>query len=109
MTTLVAPETLPIPASHRDLLTRPICGVLTPMAADGQPQSSLVWVDFDDECARANTTLERQTGRKLPATPKVSLPGVDRAVAEQLAEAAHGICPYSKAVHGNIEISTNVI
>src|SRR4030095_9152434 len=39
----------------------------------------------------------------------VSLPGVDRAVAEELAEAAHGICPYSKAVHGNIEISTHVI
>ena len=45
----------------------------------------------------------------LRARLNVSLPGVDRAVAEQLAEAAHGICPYSKAVHGNIEISTNVI
>ena len=33
----------------------------------------------------------------------------DRSVAEELAEAAHGICPYSKAVHGNIEVSTNVI
>ena len=27
MTTDVAPDTLPIPASHLDLLTRPICGV----------------------------------------------------------------------------------
>ena len=45
----------------------------------------------------------------LRARLSVSLPGVDRAVAEELAEAAHGICPYSKAVHGNIEISTNVI
>jgi len=77
MTTLVAPETLPIPASHLDLLTRPICGVLTTMAADGQPQSSLVWVDFDGECARANTTLERQKGRNLLANPKVSLLVVD--------------------------------
>ena len=45
----------------------------------------------------------------LRARLSVSLPGVNRAVAEELAEAAHGICPYSKAVHGNIEISTNVI
>ena len=45
----------------------------------------------------------------LRATLTVRVPGVDRAVAESLAEAAHGICPYSKAVHGNIEISTSVI
>jgi PPOX class probable F420-dependent enzyme len=76
-TTQVAPETLPIPASHLDLVTRPICGVLTTMAVDGQPQSSLVWVDFDGECARANTTLERQKGRNLLANPKVSLLLVD--------------------------------
>jgi PPOX class probable F420-dependent enzyme len=77
MTTLVAPGTLPIPASHRDLLTRPVCGVLTTMGGDGQPQSSLVWVDWDGACARVNTTLERQKGRNLLANPKVSLLVVD--------------------------------
>lgn len=45
----------------------------------------------------------------LQARLSVSVPGVDRAVAQELAEAAHGICPYSKAVHGNIEITTTVI
>ena len=45
----------------------------------------------------------------LRARLNVSVPGVDRAVAVALAEAAHGICPYSKAVHGNIEVSTNVL
>ena len=45
----------------------------------------------------------------LRARLNVSLPGVDREVARTLAEAAHGICPYSKAVHGNIEVSTNVL
>ena len=45
----------------------------------------------------------------LRAQLNVSLPGIDRAVAQELAEAAHGICPYSKAVHGNIEVTTNVI
>jgi osmotically inducible protein OsmC len=45
----------------------------------------------------------------LRARLNVSLPGVDREVAQTLAEAAHGICPYSKAIHGNIEVSTNVV
>jgi PPOX class probable F420-dependent enzyme len=67
----------PIPASHLDLLERAICGVLTTMGPDGQPESSLVWVDYDGECARANTTLERRKGRNLIANPKVSLLVVD--------------------------------
>jgi len=73
----VASETLPIPASHVDLLTRPICGVLTTMAPDGTPESSLVWVDVDVGCARINTTLERRKGRNLLANQKVSLLVVD--------------------------------
>jgi PPOX class probable F420-dependent enzyme len=77
MTTLVTPGTVAIPDSHRDLLTRPICGVFTTMGADGQPRSSLVWVDTDGECARVNTTLQRQKGRDLLADPKVSLLVVD--------------------------------
>lgn len=44
----------------------------------------------------------------LQARLSVSLPGVDRAVAHDLIEAAHGICPYSKAVHGNIDITTTL-
>jgi PPOX class probable F420-dependent enzyme len=68
-----------IPASHVDLLTRPIGGVLTTMAADGQPQSSLVWLDYDGECVRSNTTLERQKGRNLIANPRVSVLVVDPA------------------------------
>jgi PPOX class probable F420-dependent enzyme len=68
---------VPIPESHLDLLTRPVHGVLTTMMPDGQPQSSLVWVGFDGECALVNTTLERQKGRNLTANPKVSLLVVD--------------------------------
>jgi PPOX class probable F420-dependent enzyme len=79
MTTRLAPETVAIPASHLELLTRPICGVLTTMGGDGQPQSSLVWVDVDPDgaCAQVNTTLERHKGRNLAANPRVSLLVVD--------------------------------
>jgi osmotically inducible protein OsmC len=45
----------------------------------------------------------------LSARLNVSLPGLDRGVAEELVQAAHGICPYSKATHGNIAVETNVV
>jgi PPOX class probable F420-dependent enzyme len=67
-----------VSASHLDLLRRPICGVLTTMGPQGQPQSSLVWVGFDGDCARVNTTFERQKGRNLLGNQKVSLLVVDR-------------------------------
>jgi PPOX class probable F420-dependent enzyme len=73
----VAPGPLPVPASHLDLLTRPICGVFTTLGRDGQPQLSLVWVDLDGEGALVNTTLERQKGRNLVRNQKVSLLVVD--------------------------------
>jgi PPOX class probable F420-dependent enzyme len=77
MTASTAPATVPLPPTHLDLLDRPICGVLTTMGYDGQPQSSLVWVDHDGECARVNTTLERQKGRNLLTNCRVSLLVVD--------------------------------
>ena len=45
----------------------------------------------------------------LQARFTVTVPGVDRATAEELAETAHGICPYSKAVHGNIDVTTTLV
>jgi PPOX class probable F420-dependent enzyme len=77
MTAPGTPSAVAIPASHLDLLTRPICGVLTTMGPDGRPESSLVWVDFDGECARVNTTLERHKGRNLAANSRLSLLVVD--------------------------------
>ena len=68
---------LRIPENHLDLITRPIHGVLTTMMPDGQPQSSLVWCDYDGEYVCINTTLERQKGRNMLRNPKVSLLVVD--------------------------------
>ncbi len=77
MPTTAPPTPVLLPTTHLDLLDRPVHGVLTTMMPDGQPQSSLVWLDRDTECARVNTTLERQKGRNLLANPKVSLLVVD--------------------------------
>jgi lipoyl-dependent peroxiredoxin len=45
----------------------------------------------------------------LSARLDVSLPGLDREVAQALIQAAHEICPYSKATHGNIAVETNLV
>jgi osmotically inducible protein OsmC len=39
----------------------------------------------------------------------VSLPGLDRDTAEHLIEIAHTVCPYSRATHGNIEVTTTLV
>jgi lipoyl-dependent peroxiredoxin len=44
----------------------------------------------------------------LRARLTVVLPGVDPQVARQLADEAHHVCPYSKATHGNIDVTTVV-
>lgn len=45
----------------------------------------------------------------LSARLDVSVPGVDRETAQALVEAAHEICPYSKATRGNIEVEVNLV
>ena len=95
----IAAGTLPIPSSHVDLLTRPICGVFTPLGPGGQPQSTVVWAGLDRGCALVNTALERQKGRNLLGNQKVSLLLVDpgntsrfiqiRGDAELLTQGAH--------------------
>ncbi|SIT41575.1 Peroxiredoxin, Ohr subfamily [Paraburkholderia ribeironis] len=39
----------------------------------------------------------------------VRIPGVAQDVAEAIARSAHQICPYSKAVHGNIDVVQTVV
>jgi len=47
-------------------------------------------------------------GFGLEVQLNVSLPGLDQAVAEQLTEAAHQVCPYSNATRGNINVRLKV-
>ena len=67
----------PIPDTPRDVLTQPVYGVLSTMTPGGQPQSSLVWVDYDGAHVLINTTLERYKGRNMLANPKVALLVID--------------------------------
>ena len=45
----------------------------------------------------------------LQARLNVSVPGLERGVAQALVDAAHQTCPYSKATRGNIEVAINVL
>ena len=48
-------------------------------------------------------------GFVLRARLNVSLPGLDRGVAQTLVDAAHQLCPYSKATRGNIDVTINLV
>ena len=45
----------------------------------------------------------------LQARLNVSLPGLEREVAQALADAAHQTCPYSKAIRGNVDVVINLV
>ncbi len=38
----------------------------------------------------------------------VTIPGMERAAAEALVQTAHGVCPYSNATRGNIDVTLTV-
>ena len=49
------------------------------------------------------------TGFGIAARLAISLPGMDRAVAQDLVDAAHQVCPYSNATRGNIEVELTLV
>jgi Ohr subfamily peroxiredoxin len=45
----------------------------------------------------------------LAARLNVNLPGIEREVVQSLIEAAHQVCPYSRATRGNIDVTFSVV
>jgi osmotically inducible protein OsmC len=50
-----------------------------------------------------------ENGYFLRARLNVSLPGVNRQIGQAIIDGAHQQCPYSKATHGNIDVTTNLV
>jgi lipoyl-dependent peroxiredoxin len=48
-------------------------------------------------------------GYFLQARLNVSLPGVERQIAQSILDGAHQTCPYSKATRGNIDVAINLV
>ena len=44
-------------------------------------------------------------GFGIQVAMSISVPGVDRALAQELVDAAHQVCPYSNATRGNIDVT----
>lgn len=45
----------------------------------------------------------------IQARLNVSIPGMDKKQAQELVELAHTICPYSRATHGNVNVTTTIV
>lgn len=66
-----------IPASHKDLLDRPIVVTLATTMPDGTPQATPVWFDYVDGIIRINTARGRQKDNNMENRPNVSVLSVD--------------------------------
>jgi lipoyl-dependent peroxiredoxin len=64
----------------------------------------------DDLAIDAEVDLNLENGGYfLAARLNVSLPGVERTIAEALLEEAHQTCPYSKAIRGNVNVTIKLV
>lgn len=61
-----------IPASHHDLLDRRVFVTMSTILPNGAPHSSVVWVDYEGDYIRINTTLARQKYRDLERDARIT-------------------------------------
>ncbi|TIC82792.1 organic hydroperoxide resistance protein [Nocardioides sp. GY 10127] len=66
--------------------------------------------DVTDSEVVADVTIgaNEDGGFGLAVALEIAVPDLDPAVARQLIEAAHQVCPYSNATRGNIEVTLSV-
>jgi PPOX class probable F420-dependent enzyme len=62
-----------IPQTHCDLLNTPRVAALTTVMPDGQPQTTVVWCDFDGTHMRVNTMRGFRKEKNMRSNPKVTL------------------------------------
>ena len=64
----------------------------------------------DDAAIDAEVDLCMDKGESfLRARLNISLPGLEREVAKEIVDAAEKICPYSKAIRGNVDVVFNLV
>ena len=66
-----------------------------------------------DVSIAADVSIGPMTGKEgafgIAVAMAVSVPGMDKAAAEQLVATAHEVCPYSNATRGNIDVVLTVV
>src|SRR6266545_4864264 len=66
-----------IPQSHRDLFDKKSFAMLATVGADGSPQVTPVWFDYDGTHIRFNTARGRVKEKNLGRNPKIALAIMD--------------------------------
>jgi PPOX class probable F420-dependent enzyme len=66
-----------IPASHADLLERPVLAHVATIGPNGEPQNNPVWFGWDGELLTFSQTTARQKYRNVQNDPRVALSIVD--------------------------------
>lgn len=66
-----------IPESYMDLFNKPAFGSFTTLMPDGGPQTTPVWVDFEDGKILVNSALGRQKDKNLRRDPRVAITLID--------------------------------
>jgi PPOX class probable F420-dependent enzyme len=94
---VVAParERVPLPATHTDLLRRPLRAALSTLLPGGQPQTQPVWYSFDGTDVLVHTIAEGRKGRNMLADPRATLLVVDPDDSSRWIE-----------IRGDVEVST---
>ncbi|WP_374687901.1 PPOX class F420-dependent oxidoreductase [Promineifilum sp.] len=66
-----------IPVEFIDLINGPPVAALTTLMPDGQPQTTVVWCDYDGTHVRVNTMRGFRKERNMRRDPRVTLLGYD--------------------------------
>ena len=62
-----------IPQTHYDLLNRPPVAALTTVMPDGQPQTTVVWCNYDGTYVLVNTMRGFRKEKNMRSNPKITL------------------------------------
>ncbi|HEY7017447.1 MAG TPA: PPOX class F420-dependent oxidoreductase [Gaiellaceae bacterium] len=73
----MATQTQKLSQTQREFLEQPFYAAATTLRQDGSPQTTVVWVDVDDEGVSFNTASGRAKPGHLERDPRVSLIVID--------------------------------
>lgn len=82
------------------------CGYAACFGSAIEYVAGLQKISAADAQVKADVSLNQsETGFSISVTLDVSIPSMDADAAQKLVEAAHQVCPYSKATRGNIDVT----
>ncbi|MFC3688784.1 Ohr family peroxiredoxin [Aquipuribacter hungaricus] len=78
-------------------------------ALQGSARAAKVSVTGSSVTAAVSLQRDGEQGFRLAVRLDVAVPGVPREQAQELVDAAHAACPYSKATRGGIDVEVTLV